>query len=61
MGMEKSKTRKEVALWRCKATCRIGKKACEGIWVPEGINRQDWIQYQMFCALEDLARAMEEK
>lgn len=48
------------ALYRMKLTCHIGKSACEGKGVPQGLRQEDWRFYQLFCALEDLAEYLEE-
>jgi hypothetical protein len=50
---------KSKPLYRCKLTCCIGKKACENRDIPNGIHKNDWIMYQMFCAIEDLAMHLE--
>ena len=46
---------KSYSLYRCKLTCSIGKKACENVGIPHGVRKEDWIMYQMFSAIEDLA------
>lgn len=46
---------KSVPLYRCKLTCSIGRKACENVGIPCGVRKEDWIMYQMFSAIEDLA------
>ncbi len=57
--MRKPTTDKDFALYRCKLSCKIGKDACEEKGIPEGVHRADWIYYQLFSALEDLAIALE--
>ena len=58
MKHKKPRTKKECALYRCRLTCQIGKDACEGKGIPSDVRRKDWIFYQMFSALEDLALAL---
>jgi hypothetical protein len=58
-GKALPKTEKDWALYRVKLSCSIGKKACEGVSIPSGIDKQSWLFYQLFSALEDMARAME--
>lgn len=50
---------KSYSLYRCKLTCSIGKKACENVGIPHGVRKEDWIMYQMFSAIEDLAMHLE--
>jgi len=50
---------KSTPLYRCKLTCSIGKKACENVGIPKGVRKEDWIMYQMFSAIEDLAMHLE--
>ena len=51
-------SKKEWALYRCRLSCGIGKRACERIDVPPSVDRGDWIFYQLFAAIEDLAVAV---
>lgn len=59
--MKRPKTDKEWALYRCKLSCDIGKRACEGVGIPDGIKPESWTLYQLFAAIEDLALAMQDK
>jgi hypothetical protein len=49
------------ALYRCRLTCKIGRDACDGRGVPEGVRREDWMAHLMFSAIDDLALAMERR
>ena len=50
-------TPENAALYRCMLSCGIVKSACEGGGdIPKGVARQDWIAYNMACAIEELAR-----
>jgi hypothetical protein len=49
------------ALYRAKLYSGIGKKACEGKGVPSGISQDNWIHYNLFCALDEIATHLEEK
>ena len=53
-------TKAKAALYRCQLSCKIGKDACEGIRIPEGVEREDWLFYQLFDAIQGLAEAMTE-
>jgi hypothetical protein len=57
--MKKPKTPREYAIYRLKITASIGKKACEGRDIPPGVRKEDWINYQMFAAFEELANIQE--
>lgn len=49
------------ALYRAKLSCRIGKDALNGTAeVPNEVTSSDWVLYQMLCAIEDIAIAMQE-
>jgi hypothetical protein len=48
-------------LYRCRLTCKLGRDACEGRGVPEGVRREDWMAHLMFSAIDDLALAMEKR
>jgi len=54
------KTKKARALYRATLSCKIGKDACEGLGIPSGVMREDWVLYQLFSALEEIARALGE-
>jgi hypothetical protein len=50
------------ALYRAELSCRIGKDVIEGkVRPPPGVARSDWILYHLLSAVEDLARALNEK
>ena len=57
--MQPPKTKRERALYRCSLSCKIGKDACEDKGIPAGANKQDWLFYQLFSAIEEIAMAME--
>lgn len=57
--MTKTKTPREYAIYRLKLTASIGKKACEGRDIPPGVRKEDWINYQLFSAFEELAIIVE--
>jgi len=57
---EPPKTKKARALYRATLSCKIGKDACEGRGIPSGVMREDWVFYQLFSALEEIARALGE-
>ena len=44
-----------IDLYRCRMTLQIGKNAIDGKGVPKGIRSEDWIAYQLFSAIEDIA------
>lgn len=52
------KTKKQWAIYRCKLSCQVGKDACEGKDIPVKINPEDWKMYQLFCAISELAEAI---
>jgi len=59
--MKRPKTKKELALCRVALSCKIGKDVLEGKGViPAGMLPEDWIWYQLFSAIADLAMAMGE-
>ena len=58
---KRPETKKERALYRASLSCHIGRDACESRGVPDGVNRDDWILYQLFSALEEIVRALGEE
>ena len=58
---KKPKTPREYAIYRLRLTSSIGKKACEGEGIPPGVRKEDWIFYQIFSSLEELAIIYKEK
>ena len=55
---DKPTSHRDIALYRCKLSCKIGKDACEGVNIPGDVRRKDWIFYQLFSAVEDMAIAL---
>jgi hypothetical protein len=57
--MKKPETKKEWAVYRCKITCQLGRNTCNGIQeIPAGIDRESWLLYNLFSAIENLAEAI---
>jgi hypothetical protein len=54
------KNDREWALYRCKASCRIGRQALDGdIVLPVGHQPIDWAMYNMLHAISEIATVME--
>ncbi len=51
---------KNTYLYRILLTAKIGKDACVGK-VPAGVDQEAWINFQLFCCFEDLAKFLQEK
>ena len=57
---EPPKTDREWALYRCKASCRLGEQALSGdARAPVGHQPIEWAMYNMFHAISELANVME--
>jgi hypothetical protein len=56
----KPKPKRITAAYRARLGCQIVKKACEGEGIPPNVPRYDWMWYNLFCVLDDLATAIEE-
>lgn len=49
------------ALYRCQLNCQVGKEICAGKSnPPEGVDERTYATYLLFCALEELAKGIEE-
>ena len=59
--MKPPETKKEIALYRCKLSCKLGKDSCQGKGIPIKAEKNDWVMYHILSAIEDLAIAMEDK
>lgn len=48
------------ALWHARKNCEMGKEGLDsGRGVPADCEPMEWAVYQLLCAVEELARAME--
>ena len=56
----KPETPRAMALWRAGTCCEIGKKAINGeTETPSGSTPLEYALYNLLCAVQDIARAME--
>ena len=56
----KPETPRAMALWRAVTCCGIGKKAINGeTETPSGSTPLEYALYNLLCAVQDIARAME--
>lgn len=54
-------TADNAALYRCILSCGVVKSACEGKGIPKDCRREDWIDYNLACAIEGLAQHLMER